>query len=229
MYNVLDYLKESARKYPDKVAFADIDQSITYEELYRKAQEIGSALASKISIGQPVPIFMEKSVDTICLFFGVVYAGGFYVLLDMKQPQTRLNHIMKTLDSKMIVTSQKYIEALKKKQMESDVILLEDLYGHVNLKKLDSIASQHTDTMPLYTIFTSGSTGIPKGVCVAHRSVIDFIETFTKHFILMKMMLLGIRLPGTLMSPSKIFIQQSKREQLCKLYQGNIFQYQLNC
>ena len=70
MYNVLDYLKESARKYPDKVAFADIDQSITYEELYRKAQEIGSALASKISIGQPVPIFMEKSVDTICLFFG---------------------------------------------------------------------------------------------------------------------------------------------------------------
>ena len=48
MYNVLDYLKESARKYPDKVAFADIDQSITYEELYRKAQEIGSALASKI-------------------------------------------------------------------------------------------------------------------------------------------------------------------------------------
>lgn len=182
MYNVLDYLKESARKYPDKVAFADIDQSITYEELYRKAQEIGSALASKISIGQPVPIFMEKSVDTICLFFGVVYAGGFYVLLDMKQPQTRLNHIMKTLDSKMIVTSQKYIEALKKKQMESDVILLEDLYGHVNLKKLDSIASQHTDTMPLYTIFTSGSTGIPKGVCVAHRSVIDFIETFTKTF-----------------------------------------------
>lgn len=90
MYNVLDYLKESARKYPDKVAFADIDQSITYEELYRKAQEIGSALASKISIGQPVPIFMEKSVDTICLFFGVVYAGGFYVLLDMKQPQTKI-------------------------------------------------------------------------------------------------------------------------------------------
>ena len=34
MYNVLDYLKESARKYPDKVAFADIDQSITYKELY---------------------------------------------------------------------------------------------------------------------------------------------------------------------------------------------------
>lgn len=182
MYNVLDYLKESARKYPDKVAFADIDQSITYEGLYRKAQEIGSALASKISIGQPVPIFMEKSVDTICLFFGVVYAGGFYVLLDMKQPQTRLNHIMKTLESKMIVTSQKYLDLLQKKKIESEIILLEDLYGQINQEKLDIIASQHIDTMPLYTIFTSGSTGIPKGVCVSHRSVIDFIETFTKTF-----------------------------------------------
>ena len=67
MYNVLDYLKESARKYPDKVAFADIDQSITYEGLYRKAQEIGSALASKISIGQPVPILWKRvSIRFVC-------------------------------------------------------------------------------------------------------------------------------------------------------------------
>ena len=74
----------------------------------------------------------------------------------MKQPQTRLNHIMKTLESKMIVTSQKYLDLLQKKKIESEIILLEDLYGQINQEKLDIIASQHIDTMPLYTIFTSG-------------------------------------------------------------------------
>lgn len=182
MYNVLGYLEESAKKYPDKIAFADTEKAITYKELLARSQEIGSCLASKVSMGTPIAIFMEKSVDTICLFFGVVYAGCFYVMLDTKQPQIRLNHIMNTLDSNMIVTSQKYLQLLEKKEFVGEIILLEDLYGTVDQDKLKMIANQHIDTMPLYAIFTSGSTGIPKGVCVAHRSVIDFIDVFTDIF-----------------------------------------------
>lgn len=31
---------------------------------------------------KPIPIFMEKSVETIGAFRGAVYAGCFYVLID---------------------------------------------------------------------------------------------------------------------------------------------------
>ena len=41
------------------------------------------------------------------------------------------------------------------------------------------IREQAVDTDPLYVNFTSGSTGTPKGVAVCHRSVIDYIESFT--------------------------------------------------
>ena len=34
MYNVLNYLESSASQYPDKIAFADKDKSITYPVSY---------------------------------------------------------------------------------------------------------------------------------------------------------------------------------------------------
>ena len=108
MYNVLDYLEESARKHPNKIAFADIEKEISYQDLVIKAKCIGNHLSEIFDPGMPVPIFMDKSVDTICLFFGVVYAGCFYTMLDTKQPMTRLNHIMDTLETDKIVTSNKY-------------------------------------------------------------------------------------------------------------------------
>ena len=195
MYNVINYLEESAKKYPKKVAFADLEKEITYEDLLIKAREIGSCLTSHFSIGEPIAIFMEKSVDTICLLFGTIYAGCFYVMLDTKQPATRLNHIMDTLGSKKIVTSQKNFKLLENKNFDGDIIFIEDLIGTVDDKKLLEISKKHIDTMPLYTIFTSGSTGIPKGVCVSHRNVIDFIDIFTKTFNINENEVIGNQAP----------------------------------
>lgn len=182
MYNILEYLENSAKRFPNKVAFADIEKEITYKELVDRARSIGSCLATRLHPESPVPIFMEKSVDTICLFFGAVYAGCFYVMLDTKQPKTRLNHIMNTLDSNMIVTSEKYLATLNRLEFDGDILLLEDLYVAVDEKRLADIANHHIDIMPLYGIFTSGSTGIPKGVTVSHRNVIDFIDVFVETF-----------------------------------------------
>lgn len=184
MYNVLNYLESSASQYPDKIAFADKDKSITYQELLQRSKAIGTKLSNIVSPRTPVPVFMEKSVDTIALFFGIVYAGCFYVLLDTKQPKARLKHILNTLDVNMLITSSLYERDLKRLEFTGDVVQLENLEEEkvIDEKILEQIRNQALDTDPLYGIFTSGSTGIPKGVIVAHRSVIDFINVFTKTF-----------------------------------------------
>ena len=118
------------------------------------------------------------------LFGKLVYAGCFYVLLDTKQPKTRLDHILNTLNVNTLITSMGYDRDLKKIEFAGKVIYLEELEEDnvINENSLMKIKEQALDTDPLYGIFTSGSTGIPKGVIVAHRSVIDFIDVFTETF-----------------------------------------------
>lgn len=181
--NVLEYLDQSAKRYPDKTAFSDEKESCTFRELEENSRKIGSSLAGKIKHGSPVPVFMEKSVDTIAAFMGIIRAGGFYVLTDIRQPVKRLEQIIDTLEAKIMITSETYRQEVEKLEFTGEILWIEQLLqGEVREESLEKVRRKAKDTDPLYGIFTSGSTGIPKGVVVCHRSVIDFIEHFTEIF-----------------------------------------------
>ena len=98
MNNVLDYLRKQAELNPTKTAFADENDSVTFEELLDMSKVIGSNLAKYDCVRKPVPIIMDKNVLTIEVMMGIVQAGGFYVILDPAQPTLRLNQIISTLE-----------------------------------------------------------------------------------------------------------------------------------
>ena len=75
--SILEYLEGSAKKYPDKTAFADENTSCTFSELEKTARRTGTALTKYFTPRNPVPVFMEKSVETIGIFMGADYAGCF--------------------------------------------------------------------------------------------------------------------------------------------------------
>lgn len=106
MKNVLDYLEETAMKYPTSVAVEDEHTSLTWAELVYRAKTIGASLCEKIHRQDAVAIVSEKSTQTLVLMFGVLYAGGFYVIVDPTQPKERIQRIFSVLKPQLIITEE---------------------------------------------------------------------------------------------------------------------------
>ena len=182
MNNVLEYLENSAKNYPEKLAAKDDKNECTYKELLTRAKEVGTFLSDKVEQRKPVVVFSEKSVEVLQNFMGIVYAGAFYVLLDPSFPLQRINQILTVLEAEIVLTTPDKKEKLDEAGYQGQVVYFEDIKSDIDEEKLALIRSNAVDTDPLYGIFTSGSTGVPKGVVICHRSVIDFINTFTETF-----------------------------------------------
>lgn len=183
---VLDYLEDSAERFPDKIAVRDEKTQCTYRELKERSMLVAGRLAGVTAPRTPVVIFMDKSVETLTCFLGTVYAGCFYVLVDPSFPAKRIVDILGVLEADVVVTKEEYRSRLRQEcgfsgtvLTEKDFVRAEDMAEEGRLRM---IREQALDTDPLYGIFTSGSTGTPKGVIISHASVLDFIDHFTELF-----------------------------------------------
>ena len=189
------YLEKSAEKHPDRIAAEDEYGKCTYTELLDNSRRIGSALADEIEPKSPVAVFMDKGIDTLCAFFGTVYAGGFYSLLNPRLPEERIKQIRSVLNPSAIITNKENFE-LAENIFGSNVYLIDELKASAeNGALLSVIRKNAVDTDPLYANFTSGSTGVPKGVLVSHKSVIDFIDSFTELFSIGESDVIGNQAP----------------------------------
>lgn len=195
--NVLEWLEESAKKYPAKIAFADIENSITYEEVLEKSKKIGSRILDISEMhgtewkNKPIAVLIDRNIESLILFMGIVYSGNFYVPIDVTMPQKRVELIMDTLKPVLVLDSKEKNGILK----DNVISYSEITNGEIKENKLKSVREKCIDTDPLYAIFTSGSTGIPKGVLICHRSVIDLVHQFADTFEFPKEPVFGNQAP----------------------------------
>ena len=193
MKNVLEYLENTALKYPDKKGAVDDKEECSYEQLLLISQALGIRLSKEMLKGRGVAVLQKKSVKTLQLFMGTVYAGGFYSLIDPDFPDQRITDMLSVLKPAVVITASQQVERLKNAGYEGKILIAEELFEdvkndltgdgqHILPETLSEIRKKHDPDMPLYCNFTSGSTGVPKGVLVSHGSVIGFIDEFTELF-----------------------------------------------
>lgn len=179
--NVLEYLEATVTRLPDKLAYADEKEGLTFQEVYDCSRAIGSYLYKKGHKKEPVIIFMKKSPHTVAAFFGTVYDGCFYVPIDEEMPAQRIALIFENLHPRAMICDEYTLEAAKAMDYAGAIYLYEEMIREPeNLQALQAIREEALDIDPIYIVFTSGSTGVPKGVAACHRSVIDYIEQLSE-------------------------------------------------
>lgn len=176
--NVLDYLEESAVRFPDKVAFSDEGESFTFSRLRRCAQGLGTALAGVTDRSRaPVCVLVQRTAASVAAFMGVLYAGCYYVPVDSQMPLSRMEAILTTLAPAALVYPAQLEETARALSRYCPVLELESAMGQEPEAEVLTLRRAGVlDIDPAYVIFTSGSTGVPKGIVICHRSVIDFVE-----------------------------------------------------
>ena len=182
MKNVLEYIENTVGRVPDKTAYSDGEESMSFSEVYNCARAVGSYLLHTDAGGAPIAVLTGKHPHAIACFFGIVYAGGQYVPLDDEMPEIRIGKILDNVCPPVIICDSK--TAARAEAFARDhgcrAVLCGDMFAHeIDADALARVRRRQIDTDPIYMVFTSGSTGVPKGVAACHRSVIDYIEALS--------------------------------------------------
>ena len=201
--NILEYLENTARRLPDKVAFVCEEDRITFSELRRRAASYGMQIAKDAGFQtrRPVCVIGERDINALVCMLACVYSGNFYVLVDSSLPRARIEKMLEVVD---------FIGAVScsKERYESDRLLFSDVYEtDAGSSAADACTQEEVDRFvadrlakscsfdPLYGIFTSGTTGDPKLVVKSHSSLAGFIDMFTEMFGFEESDVLGNQFP----------------------------------
>ena len=176
--NILEYLEATAPRLPQKIAYSDGHFHLTFEALHAQSRGIGSALIAKGFSQEPIAILMAKHPKEIAAFYGCVYAGCYYVPLDVEMPTPRIESILDSTEARVMIVDDKGARLLEQLQFSGCVLHYDEIcHTEIDPVALAAVRERQIDTDPIYVVFTSGSTGVPKGVVACHRSVIDYVES----------------------------------------------------
>ena len=184
--NILSFLENSAAQWPDKTAIADDKNALTFSQWRDYAERIGTVIAkaNEGALRKPVLVFVDRKIECLPGFMGVVESGNFYVPIDNKMPFERVKLISDVLDPiAAVYVTPKDNQTLDQIEFKGSRFAYEEvIVTEKDEALLADIRSQMIDLDPVYSIFTSGSTGVPKGVLISHRGMIDLAEWLVNTF-----------------------------------------------
>ncbi len=169
-YGVHHAIEKNALRFPEAVAvFAD-EKSYTYSELNNKANQLAHFLIRNgIRKESLVGVCMNRSVDMIAVWLGILKAGGVYVSLDPLNPVEHQKRIITQTGLNLLVAEQQNADELQSPGLT--LFIQGELFNTIRNEKKTNPGIPVFPENLAYVIFTSGSLGMPKGVAIPHQGL----------------------------------------------------------
>jgi len=165
---VHDRFEQTVLRCPRAVALRDGEQTLTFDELDRRADRLAHRLhAHGVGPERLVGIHADRSFELVAGLLGILKAGGAYLPLDPDDPPARLELLLEDADPALVLTREHLRDRLPaggrpQLLLDGREASAESPIGLPRRAGPDSLA---------YVVYTSGSTGRPKGVQVTHANL----------------------------------------------------------
>ncbi|PYJ51988.1 MAG: hypothetical protein DME87_01185 [Verrucomicrobia bacterium] len=169
---------------PDAIALASTKRVWSYREVDERASGLADILRT-LGVGPEVVVglCMPRSPEMVVGALGILKAGGAYLPLDPTYPAAWLTFFLDDGQVPVVVAGQRIKERVPKGVYQT--ILLDDLGRVADFPPLAQSAPAKAAATPknlAYVIYTSGSTGQPRGVEIAHESLLNLVHWHQQAF-----------------------------------------------
>ncbi|HEY6643875.1 class I adenylate-forming enzyme family protein [Povalibacter sp.] len=181
-----DFLRNSARRHPDRIAVTQDGRQLTYSQLDSAADRFAQALVVRgLGRGTRLAIVAPNIPEYAIVYFGAARAGCVSAHLSVRATTNDIAAMLARIGARMVLfdssCSSAVVPALARNGAELAVLLDESPQpdGHARLPTLKElldaapaapVAVDLADDDPLAITFTGGTTGTPKAVVVSHRA-----------------------------------------------------------
>ncbi|MBG9685645.1 non-ribosomal peptide synthetase, partial [Bacillus mycoides] len=174
------FFEDRVVQHPEAIAAVFEGESITYQELNRRANQLAHHLKlvgveSQAFIG----IYMERSLEMLITLLAVFKAEGVYVPLDPSYPKDRITFMLEDSQTSVILTQRQLVSKLPNHDVK--VICADADWDQVRQCSDSNLPRCGDKDSLAYTIYTSGSTGKPKGVQITNDALINCLLATNEH------------------------------------------------
>jgi amino acid adenylation domain-containing protein len=205
---VHEYLVRSANRFPGKVALVFGEERMTYQTLNLHSDLLARAMrAAGVKRHDRVVVFLDNSLESVIALYGILKAGGTFVILNGTLKAKKLAYILKDSGARCLIThvgKDKVVsEAIQDLPSLENLVWVGDRGlipeglapksipwkeavpgeggGQVSMPagKGDGLGTIDQDLAAL--IYTSGSTGEPKGVMSSHQNMVSVARSIIQY------------------------------------------------
>ncbi|SMQ23682.1 amino acid adenylation domain-containing protein [Pseudomonas helmanticensis] len=163
-----------AARTPEAIALIFEQQSCTYAQLNRQANQLAAHLHS-LGVGSQsvVALLVERGPRLVSSLLAILKVGAAYLPLDAMYPAQRISNMFEDAGVSLIITSAALLEHLPESPLP--LVCLDQQNEQLARQPLSDPDIAVSPQQLAYCLFTSGSTGRPKGVQIEHRALSNLL------------------------------------------------------